>query len=281
MTDQLKFIKMHGCQNDFVLLDCFEMDIPNPQALAVRLTHRQEGIGADGIVLVMPSQIADAKMRMFNSDGSESRNCGNSIRCVGKFLFETGKITNTDITIETLSGIKELKLLVQDDSVCAVQVNMGTAHLKPEEIPVNLSGATIVQRKVTIKRQPYLITCISTGNPHAVLFHDDIDHFDLHTIGPLFEYDPLFPERVNLELVQKIKRNHMRMRVWERGGGETKGSGTGACAAAVAAVLLGYCDKNVDIKVEVPGGEMTVKYTDNAVYMTGNCIKVYEGTVEA
>lgn len=276
----MDFIKMHGCENDFILFNCFEKELTNPQELAKKLADRHKGIGGDGIVLVLPSNKADAKMRMFNSDGSESRNCGNSLRCVGKFLYDNGIVNNTNMKIENLSGVKELELLTENGIVTAVKVNMGKAMLNPEEVPVNLSGATVVERKVTIKRQTYYITCVSMGNPHAVLFTDDIDHFDLHTIGPLFEHDPLFPERVNLDIVEMVERNHMRMRVWERGGGETMGSGTGACASAVAAVLIGYCDKNKDIKVEVPGGELTINYTDEAVFMTGNCVKVYEGTVE-
>ena len=273
------FVKMHGCGNDFIYFNCFDTDISNPEALTVRLSDRHKGIGGDGIVLILPSDVADAKMRMFNPDGSESQNCGNSIRCVGKFLYESGMASYPNLKIETLSGIKKLELVVEHGEVIAVQVDMGQAILAPEKIPVNLSGTTIVQRKVNVTRQPYEITCVSMGNPHAVIFDDDIDHFDLHTIGPIFETAPLFPERINVEIAQMVKRNHVRMRVWERGGGETMASGTGACATAVAAVLLGYCDKNTDIKVEVRGGVLTIRYTDETVYMTGDCVKVYEGAV--
>ena len=275
-----RFVKMHGCGNDFIYFNCFDVDIEAPEQLAIKLSDRHKGIGGDGIVLILPSETADAKMRMFNADGSESKNCGNSARCVGKFLFENGITDKTNLKIETLSGIKELELVVQNGVVNAVKVDMGQAMLHPDEIPVNLSGSTVVQRKVSVTRQPYEITCVSMGNPHAVLFHDDIDHFDLHTIGPMFEHAPLFPERVNLEIAQMIRRNHMRTRVWERGAGETMGSGTGACATAVAAVLLGYCDKDTDIKVEVRGGELIIKYTDETVYLTGNCVKVFEGEIE-
>jgi len=278
---KLPFIKMHGCGNDFIYFNCFESEISNPEALAVKLSDRNRGIGGDGIVLILPSETADAKMRIFNPDGSESKNCGNSIRCVGKFLFESGTVKKRAMKIETLSGIKALELIIENDEVSAVCVNMGQAILNPPDIPVNLSGATIVQRKVNVTRQPYEITCVSMGNPHAVIFHDDIDHFDLHTIGPMFETADIFPERINLEIAQMIKRNHLRMRVWERGSGETMASGTGACAAAVAAVLLGYCDKNTDIKVALRGGELTIKYTDETVYMTGDAIKTFEGLVEA
>jgi len=278
---KLPFIKMHGCGNDFIYFNCYESEIPNPEALAVKLSDRNRGIGGDGIVLILPSQIADAKMRIFNPDGSESKNCGNSIRCVGKFLFESGIVKKNAMKIETLSGVKELELLALNGEVHAVTVNMGQAVLNPPNIPVNLSGATIVQRKVNVTRQPYEITCVSMGNPHAVIFHDDIDHFDLHTIGPIFETAEIFPERINLEIAQMIKRNHLRMRVWERGSGETMASGTGACAAAVAAVLLGYCDKDTEIRVDLRGGCLIIRYTNEAVYMSGDCIKTFEGLVDA
>ena len=279
MSAKLPFIKMHGCGNDIILFNCLESEISNPETFAAKLCDRNKGVGSDGIVLVLPSNVADAKMRMFNIDGSESRNCGNSIRCVGKFLYDIGKVTTKDLTIETLSGVKKLELIINDGQVTAAKVNMGEALLKPSDIPVNLSGSTVVLRKVSITRQPYAITCVSMGNPHAVIFHDDIDHFDLRTIGPMFETNEIFPQRVNLEIAQMETRNHMRMRVWERGGGEPLSSGTGACAAAVAGVLLGYCDKSTDIKVEVPGGELIVNYTDETVYLTGECVTVFEGTV--
>ena len=275
----LPFVKMHGCGNDFIYFNCFEMEISDPRDLAIKLCDRHKSIGGDGIVLILPSTIADAKMRIFNHDGSESQNCGNSIRCVGKFLYEKGIVKSDKMKIETLSGVKSLELILADGKVTSARVNMGAAILDPVKIPVDLTGSTIVQRKVNVTRQPYEITCVSMGNPHAVIFHDDIEHFDLHKVGPLFEVAPIFPERVNLEIAQMIARNHIQMRIWERGGGETMASGTGACAVAVAAVLIGYCDKDEDIRVHVKGGTLTVRYTDDAVYMTGDAVKIYEGVV--
>jgi carbamoyl-phosphate synthase large subunit len=206
--------------------------------------------------------------------------CGNAIRCVGKYLYDNGIVSKPKLSIETLSGIKTLELTLENNKTTAVNVDMGPALLNPREIPVNLEGETIVARTVNITGQPYEITCVSMGNPHAVIFHDDTDHFDLNSIGPMFENANLFPERINLEVAQMISRNHIKMRVWERGTGETLACGTGACAAAVAAVLMGYCDMYTDIKVELKGGELFIKYTDDTVYMKGDCVKVFDGTVE-
>jgi len=274
------FVKMHGCGNDYIYFDEFERSIPSPSQAVKHLTNRNTGIGGDGIVLIQPSQAADAKMRIFNPDGSESGMCGNSIRCVGRYLYESGRVVKPHIIIETLSGNKHLDLIIEDNSVTAVRVNMGQVLLTPEEIPVDLPGETIVGRTVNITSQPYEITCVNVGNPHAVIFHHDIDHFDLKTIGPLFESASIFPERINIEVAQLISRNNIKMRVWDRGVGETMANGTGACAVAVAAVLMGYCDKDEDISVRLKGGDLIIKYTDETVYMTGDCVKVFEGTVE-
>jgi len=272
-----KFMKMHGCGNDYIYFN--GIDIKNPEILAVKLSDRNKSIGGDGIVLILPSTIADAKMQMFNSDGSEGLMCGNSIRCVGKYLFDHGIVPNLQMTIETSSGVKQLELISANGNITAARVDMGQAALSPEQIPVNLTGAMIVARTVNIAGNPYEITCVSMGNPHAIIFHDDIDHTDLHKIGPAFEASELFPEGVNLGIVQMTNRHNMRMRVWERGTGETMASGTGACAAAVAAVLMGYSDKDTDLNVEVEGGTLTVKYTDASVYMTGDCVTIYEGMI--
>jgi len=275
---KVNFTKMHGCGNDYIFFG--NIDFPNPGELATRLSDRNKSVGGDGIVLIMPSEIADAKMRMFNADGSEGLMCGNSVRCVGKYLYSHGMVSNLQITIETSSGIKHLTLIEENGEIIAARVDMGQVELSPEKIPVNLTGAMAVARKVDIAGNPYEITCVSMGNPHAIIFHDDIDHIDLHTIAAAFETSDLFPEGINLGIVQMIKRNHMRMHVWERGTGETMASGTGACAAAVAAVLMGYSDKDTDIQVEVKGGTLTIKYTDETVYMTGECVTIYEGTVQ-
>ena len=278
--ETFSFVKMHGCSNDYIFFDEFDREIPEPEKIAGWLSDRHTGIGGDGIVLISPSEVADAKMRMFNPDGSESGMCGNSVRCVGKYLYERGRVVKPAMEIETLSGNKQLDLIINDDGeVTAVRVDMGIARTKPEEIPVNLPGATIVGREVHITSQPIEITCVNMGNPHTVIFHDDIEHFDLHTIGPIFENASIFPERTNLDVAQILGRNNIAMRVWNRGTGETMADGTGACAVAVAAVMMGYCDKDTDINVQVKGGLLTIKYTDEAVYMTGNCVKVFEGTV--
>jgi len=277
-----KFTKMHGCGNDFIYFDCFNdvKDISDPRILAAKLSDRNKSIGGDGIVLIMPSTIADAKMRMFNADGSESLMCGNSIRCVGKYLYDMGLVEDLDIKIETVSGIKELTLLKENGVIATARVNMGKAILEPESIPVNLSGTMSVARQVNIAGNSFEITCVSMGTPHAIIFHDDIDLFNLASIGAMFEASDLFPEGINLGVVQTISRNHIRMRVWERGTGETMASGTSACAAAVSAVLMGYSDKNSDIKVEVAGGILTVNYTCDTVFMTGDCVTIYEGMVQ-
>ena len=267
-----KFIKMHGCGNDYIYFD--GTDIKSPEILAIKLSDRNKSIGGDGIVLILSSTTADAKMRMFNADGSEGLMCGNSIRCVGKYLFDHGIVQNLQMNIETSSGIKKLELIADNNgTVTAARVDMGAAELSPEQIPVNLSGTMAIARSVNIAGNPYEITCVSMGNPHAIIFHDDIDHIDLHTMGAAFEAaGDLFPKGINLGVVQMVNRHNIRMRVWERG--------TGACAAAVAAVLIGYSDKDTNINVEVEGGILTVKYTDATVYMTGDCVTIYEGVVQ-
>jgi len=275
---KLKFTKMHGCGNDYIYFD--GTSINNPEILAVKLSDRNKSIGGDGIVLILPSGIADAKMRMFNADGTEGLMCGNSIRCVGKYLFEQGIVAKLNMAIETASGIRELTLTETGGKITAIKVNMGPALLEPQDIPINLTGSRVVARQLTIGGNPYEITCLSMGNPHAVIFHDDIDHYDLHSVGTAFEASGLFPEGVNLGLAQMISRNHVRMRVWERGTGETLASGTGACAAAVAAVLMGYSDINTDILVALDGGKLTINYTGETVYLTGGCATSYEGVVE-
>lgn len=278
----LKFIKMHGCGNDYIFFDCFNQEIPDPETLSRKLSDRNKGIGGDGIILICPpsdSNIADAKMLMYNADGTSAAMCGNAIRCVGKYLYESGRVPKQTQKIETLVGIKILELIILDGIVNSVRVNMGAASLSPAEIPVNLVGDSIIGREVKIDGVKYEITCVSMGNPNAVIFIDDIDHFEMEKIGPIIECAKIFPERANFEAAQIISRNNIRMRVWNRGAGETMACGTGACSAAVAAVLMGYCDKDTDIQVQVQGGVLTVKYTDDTVYMTGGCEKVFVGEI--
>ncbi|MDR2941605.1 MAG: carbamoyl-phosphate synthase large subunit, partial [Treponema sp.] len=277
---KLAFTKMHACGNDYIYFNCFDKEINSPESLSVFLSDRHTGVGGDGVVLILPSDSADAKMRMFNLDGSEGSMSGNAIRCVAKYLYDNGIVKKRDMLIDTKSGVKELHLSTRNGAVSSVKVNMGRAELRPEKIPVNLKGESIIKRKVTIGGKKYEVTCVSMGNPHAVVFRDKLDDFKLGEIGPLFENDQLFPDRVNVEFVKVMDRNHLRIRLWERGSGETQASGTAACASAVAAVLNEYCDKDADIKVRLPGGDLFIRYTDEAVYMTGDCIKVFDGTVE-
>lgn len=271
---------MHGCGNDYIYINCFERVIDNPEKLAVVLSDRHFGIGGDGIVLILRSGTADAKMRMFNLDGSEGKMCGNAIRCVAKYLYDNGMVRENEIRIETLSGVKTLKLNIKNGFVSKVQVDMGKAVFKPSKIPVNLPGTRIVNYPLTIDGETFNITCVSMGNPHAVVFCDDVDSLDLTRTGPRFEYSEVFPERVNTEFVKIIDNKTLKMRVWERGSGETLACGTGACAVAVAAVLNGYCRKGEDIRVLLAGGELVVNYTDDAVFMTGGCVKVFDGVIE-
>jgi carbamoyl-phosphate synthase large subunit len=277
---KLNFTKMQSCGNDYIYINCFDLEINSPESLSVLLADRHYGIGGDGIVLIMRSTVADAKMRMFNLDGSEGKMAGNSIRCIAKYLYDNQIVKNLQMTIEPPSGIKRLDLSTQYGLVSTVKVDMGRAVLEPANIPVRLSGERIVARQVKIGGAEYNITCVSMGNPHAVVFCEHVDNLAVHEVGPLFENDALFPDRVNAEFVEVMGRNHLKVCVWERGIGETLACGTGACASAVAAVLNGYCDKGADIKVQLPGGDLTINYTDEAVLMTGGCKKVFDGTVE-
>jgi len=271
---------MHGCGNDYIFINCFDFTVNSPESLSVLLSDRHTGIGGDGIVLILRSDIADARMRMFNIDGSEGGMCGNAIRCIGKYLYDNGIVKKRRMRIETKSGIKELYLSIKNALVSSVTVDMGQAELNPEKIPVRLKGESVVGRKVTIGGKGYAITCVSMGNPHVVVFCKNVDELDLLRIGPLFENNSIFPDRINAEFVENIAEGHLKVRVWERGSGETQACGTGACASVTAAVLNGYCNKNADVKVQLPGGELIIKYTDKTVYMTGECVKVFDGTVE-
>lgn len=281
---KLNFTKMHGTGNDYIYFSTFDQRIDNPEALSVRLSDRHFGIGGDGIILVCPSDKADAKMRIFNLDGSEGKMCGNGIRCVGKFLYDHGMVDikkKDMLDIETLSGIKHLKAYTLDGEVKSLRVDMGKAILDPKEIPAKMDKDKIVNEPYTIDGEEYNITCVSMGNPHCVVFiKGDIDNLELDKIGPKFENDKLFPERVNTEFVKVLDDHTIKMRVWERGSGETWACGTGACAAAVAACENGFCNKGDDITVKLKGGDLVINYTDEAVYMTGEAERVFEGTVE-
>ena len=274
------FTKMHGCGNDYIYFNCLQEDLPDPQGKSIALSDRRFGIGGDGIILIRPSQVADAQMRIYNADGSEAQMCGNGIRCVGKFLYDKGIVKRQVIRVETRAGIKCLQLTVRDGRAQQIRVDMGKAILKPREIPVDLPGESVIDREVHIAGTPYRITCVSMGNPHCVTFVEDVEALDLEQIGPQFEHAPLFPERINTEFIHVLDDHTLRMRVWERGSDETAACGTGACAAVVAAVENGYCQKGEPICVRLNGGELTIVYTDDTVTMTGGAVTVFEGTIE-
>ena len=278
---KINFTKMHGIGNDYVYVDGFKEKIPNPNAFSEFISDRHFGIGADGLVMILPSEKADFRMRMFNADGSEGKMCGNATRCIGKFVYEAGYTAETNITLETLSGIKHLKLNVEDGNVTSVEVNMGKAILVPKEIPVLSDLNRFIKRPIIIDDKKYEVTCVSMGNPHAVIYCDDVDHLPLEAIGPKFEFNPLFPDRINTEFVQVINDNTVKMRVWERGSGETWACGTGACAVAVSSVLNGYCKQGEEITVQLRGGNLKITYQeDGTVLMKGPATKVFDGTIE-
>ena len=276
----LKFTKMHGCGNDYVYFDCFSQNIEDPEALSIRLSDRHKGVGGDGIIMVCPSDIADGRMRIFNADGSEAMMCGNGIRCVAKFLYDTGLAHKKHLEIDTLSGVKYCDIIEKNGEAEAVTVDMGRAELVPGRIPVSLPGERIVGETVSVAGGEYEVTCVSMGNPHCVLFGGDPMELDLETVGPRFEKDPIFPQGVNTEFIEVIDSHTLKMRVWERGSGETMACGTGACAAAVAACLNGYCKMGEDITVHLRGGDLVINYTDERVRMTGEAVKVFDGEIE-
>lgn len=277
---KITFTKMHGCANDYVYIDCFQNDIQNYAELAIYLSDRHTGIGGDGVIYICPSDVADARMRMYNLDGSEGMMCGNGIRCVAKYVYDSGIVKKDVLHIETKSGIKICRVHVENGEVTTVTVDMGKAELVPTKIPVDFPGDTAVKEKITVLDKEYEVTCVSMGNPHCVVFCSQVDTLDVEELGLKFEFDPLFPERVNVEFVKVLAPNVLKMRVWERGSGETMACGTGACAAAVAAVENGYCDKDTDITVKLLGGELIIRYTEQTVYLTGNAALIYKGTVQ-
>ncbi len=277
---RLNFIKMHGCGNDYIYVDCLNRPITNMESVAVNLSDRHFSVGGDGVIFIYPSETCDATMRMFNSDGSEGKMCGNGIRCVGKYLYDNGKTDKLDITVDTLSGAKKLKLFARDGKVNSVRVDMGKAELDPAAVPVNLPGDAVVEREIDTPKGKFAVTCSSMGNPHCTIVVSDVQNCDVEGIGKCIGEDKsLFPEGVNVGFMQIIDRTHIKLRVYERGTGETMACGSGACAAAVAAVLGGKCDKNTDISVRLPGGELIIRYTDETVYMTGEACEVFRGTV--
>ena len=285
----MKFTKMHGCGNDYVYVDCTKEVILNISETAIRVSDRHFGIGSDGLILIKASDVADFEMDMYNADGSRGKMCGNGIRCVAKYVYDHGLTDKTTITVNTLSGIKTLKLTVEDGKVSKVRVDMGEPELIPAQVPVKASvlgladdrREAIVAEPLEIKGRSYDITCVSMGNPHCITFiGEDVRDFPLEEVGPVFEKHELFPERVNTEFINVIDKDHLRMRVWERGSGETLACGTGACAVAVASYLNGFTGRSVDI--ELLGGHLEVVYDEktNHVFMTGPATEVFSGEID-
>ncbi len=276
----MKFSKMHGAGNDYIYVNCFEENVTVPEKLAVILSRRHYSVGSDGLVLIMPSDKADFRMRIFNADGSEAMMCGNATRCIGKYVYDFGLTAKTDITLETNSGIKYLTLFTENGKVRKVTVDMGKAILTPRDIPIDSSLERFIAQPVTADGITYKVTAVSMGNPHAVIFTDDVDSLDLEKIGPPMENHELFPNRVNTEFVQVINSRTLKMRVWERGSGETYACGTGTCATVVAACLNGICRQDEDVLVHLVGGDLTINYkSDGTVLMTGGAEYVYTGEV--
>lgn len=277
----MKFSKMHGAGNDYIYVNGFEERIDNPEELAIKLSHRNFGIGSDGLIIILPSAVADFRMRMFNNDGSEGKMCGNGTRCVGKYVYDNKLTDKTSITLETLGGIKKLDFTIVDGKVDSVLVDMGQAILDPKLIPVKSDLPQFVNQSVEVHKHMCKMTCVSMGNPHAVLFVNEIDGLDLAKIGPDFENHPIFPERTNTEFIKLIDRQNIKMRVWERGSGETLACGTGACASVVAAVLNGYCDYDTPVNVHLLGGVLQITYKrDGSVLMYGKATHVFDGEIE-
>lgn len=269
---------MHGIGNDYIYINCMSGVDVDPSDLAIRMSPRHLSVGSDGVVLICSSDSADAKMRIFNADGSEAKMCGNAIRCVGKYLYERDIVKKDILTVDTLSGIKTLHLNIKDGKVETVSVDMGHAVIKPSDIPVIFGGERMINEPVEIAGKEYRMTAVSMGNPHAVIYMDEIASLRLDEIGPDFENHKIFPDRVNTEFVRVIARNELDMRVWERGSGETFACGTGACAVATASVLNGICDAGVPIKIHLLGGMLTITCTDDLrVTMEGPAEFVYDG----
>lgn len=276
----MEFTKMQGCGNDYVYVNGFENKIDNPNKLSEIVSDRHFGIGSDGLIVINPSEKADFKMSMYNADGSEGKMCGNGIRCVAKYVYDNKMTHKTTITVETLSGIKTLELNVKNDKVETVKVNMGTPILLPKDVPVVSDKDKVVDEPIVIDDKEYRITCVSMGNPHAITFIENTDDLEIETIGPKFENNPIFPDRVNTEFIQVLDRNTVKMRVWERGSGETFACGTGACATVVACVLNGLTDDKVTVKLL--GGDLFIEYNreENTVYMTGPAKVSFTGKIE-
>lgn len=277
----MKFTKMHGIGNDYIYVNCFEEKVNNPEKVSIYVSDRRKGIGSDGLVLIMPSDKADFRMRIFNADGSEAMMCGNATRCIGKYVYDKGLTDKTEITLETNSGIKYLTLFPENGKVEFVEVDMGKAILTPKDIPVNSDKERFISEPVEVDGKEYKITCVSMGNPHAIVYMDDIKDLELEKIGPSFENHKLFPDRINTEFIEVIDSHTLNMRVWERGSGETFACGTGACASVVASVLNGYCNHDEEVTVHLRGGDLKITWnSDGTVIMKGPAALICDGDID-
>ncbi len=273
----MKFTKMHGCGNDYVYVNLFEEKIDNPAELSIAVSDRHFGIGSDGLITIGPSDVADFRMRIYNADGSEAEMCGNGIRCVAKYVYDHKLTDKTEISVESGAGIKYLTLFVENGKAAQVKVDMGEPVLSPDKIPVIAEGDRVVDAPIEVAGKTWNMTCVSMGNPHAVVFVDDVMNFDIEKYGPHFENHERFPKRTNTEFVEVLSRNEANMRVWERGSAETWACGTGTCACVMACILNGYTDNKV--LVHLRGGDLTIEYDDktNHIFMTGPATEVFAG----
>ena len=275
----MKFTKLQGLGNDYVYVNCFKETIENPPEMAKKVSNRNFGIGSDGLIMINPSDVADFEMEMYNADGSRSEMCGNGIRCVGKYVYDYGLTEKEHISVETLAGIKYLDLTVEDGKVKLVKVDMGSPELVPENIPIVADGNRVIDEPINVNGTEYRMTGVSMGNPHAVVYVEDVKGLDIETIGPAFENHERFPNRVNTEFVKVLDRNTVEMRVWERGSGETMACGTGACAVAVACILNGFTEDKVTVKLL--GGDLQIEWDKEAdkIYMTGPAEVSFDGEI--
>ena len=278
----MKFTKMQGIGNDYVYVNCFEETVKDPSAVARYVSDRHFGIGSDGLILIKPSDIADCEMDMYNLDGSQGAMCGNGIRCVAKYVYDYGIVKKENISVSTKSGIKYLDLTVRNGKVALVRVNMGSPVLTASQIPVVSSTEEMINAPLKVNGETYYITAVSMGNPHAIVYMTDVDHLDIGEIGPYFENHMTFPDRVNTEFVEVLDDHTLKMRVWERGSGETLACGTGACAVAVASILNGHVDGEKPVTVKLLGGDLEIFWDrqENLVYMTGPATTVFDGEID-
>lgn len=276
----MKFTKMHGCGNDYVYVNCFEEKVENPSEAAIKVSKRHFGVGSDGMILICPSEVADFQMKMYNADGSMGEMCGNGIRCVAKYVYDHGMTDKTHITIETGAGIKDLDLTVENGKVTMVRVDMGEPILEAAQIPVVSEKEQVINEPILVQGTEWKMTCVSMGNPHAVVFVADTKHLAIKEVGPCFENHKAFPNRTNTEFVQFISSKEINMRVWERGAGETWACGTGTCASVMACILNGYTDDTV--LVHLLGGDLLIEYDreTNHIFMTGPATTVFDGEIE-